>query len=147
MGYTTEFKGRFIFDKLPSSQSIATLRQLEGNSGSPNAPDSYCDWQLTKDCMGLEWSGAEKFYHYVEWLQWLYDNILKKDGIQITGALKYEGESSDDMGSIIFENGKFIQRKECVVGDEAVELLAFRDFVLKSDYSEELIEAWKRRRK
>ncbi|MEW6737719.1 MAG: hypothetical protein AB1489_40940 [Acidobacteriota bacterium] len=69
MGYTTVFQGQFKFEVLPSAEAIAKLRALEAKD-TRDLPDArsyhsyYCQWVLTKDCMGLEWSGVEKFYAY-----------------------------------------------------------------------------------
>jgi hypothetical protein len=55
---------------------------------------------LTEDGRELEWDGGEKFYHYVEWLQYLIENFFSRWGIEINGTVKWQGEDMDDRGRI-----------------------------------------------
>ncbi|MEW6735004.1 MAG: hypothetical protein AB1489_27180 [Acidobacteriota bacterium] len=115
MGYTTKFQGQFKFDVLPPAEVIAKLRALEGKDTRdlPDAhkyPSYYCQWVLTKDCMGLEWSGVEKFYAYKEWLQYIIDKILTPHGVNLSGAVKYQGEEIGDNGMLTIEGSKVVQR-------------------------------------
>lgn len=148
MGYTTEFEGRFALSKVPSGEVIAKLLSLAGTDGEglelPGLPDGYCDWELTKDCRGLKWSGAEKFYHYAEWLQFIIDALLKPDGVALSGDVRFQGEEIQDSGVLSVINGRVKSQKLELVSDDANELGAFRDFVLASDYATELLAAWKK---
>lgn len=146
MGYTTEFKGKFTLSKLPPSETIVALMKLAGEQGSGKngQPDTYCQWQLTKDCCGLEWDGGEKFYEYEEWLQFIHDKHLKPNGITIDGEVEFDGEDSDDSGLLKVVNGKVKKQKRQLVTDDIDELIKFKNFVLKSQWAEEIKDAWKR---
>lgn len=62
--------------------------------------DSYNQWEPTEDGWGLQWSGGEKFYGYVEWLEWLIKYFFKPKGIILSGTLIYQGEEIGDVGQI-----------------------------------------------
>ncbi len=75
----------------------------------PGAPSYYCQWVLSKDCLGLEWDGNEKFDKYTEWLQLLLDRYFTPWGIQVTGSIHYQGDSIGDYGSLSVVDGRVIK--------------------------------------
>lgn len=152
MGYSTEFDGRFELNPLPPAEAIAQLRELEGIDGrklkDPDAPKGgYCQWQISKDCRHVEWDGGEKFYEYVEWLQYLIDKVLKPHGVTISGSINYSGERADDNGVLVIENGvvRRVENRELALSLE--ELQQFKAFVEKHDYGNEVMRDWYRERK
>lgn len=62
------------------------------------------DWRVTYDLIDdafyLEWDGAEKFYDYVPWLEYLIENIFIPKGFNLNGAIEWFGEERSDIGSI-----------------------------------------------
>lgn len=152
MGYTTTFQGVFQLSKLPSAETIVALRQIEMATGrdvraAAPAPDSYCQWRLTKNCQGIEWDRGEKFYEYIEWLQWIIDQCLKPEGIELSGSVKFDGEDSDDFGYLKIVDGKVIVEKANVVNESLEELIDFKNFVLKHDDAGGILREWLRRKK
>lgn len=119
---------------------------ISGLSGKadkiPDAPDSYCQWELTKDRMGLEWDGGEKFYMYEEWLQYLHDRFLKPHGVTLNGGVSFQGEDTEDCGALRMVNGRVEKTTIALVSDELDELKRFRDFVLASDYGDDIKREW-----
>ena len=114
MGYTTEFSGAFDLDKPADAETtlfmrdvsdmgIEAIRQLGG------APDTYCQWEITKDRLHIKWDGGENFYDYVEWLQWLIDNKLKPAGLTLSGSVKFHGEEVEDCGTIAIVDGRVVK--------------------------------------
>lgn len=67
-------------------------------------PGLWCQWVITEDGTELEWDGSEKFYNYVEWLQYLIVNFFEKWGIKVNGEISWRGEDRDDTGKIIVED-------------------------------------------
>lgn len=67
-------------------------------------PGLWCQWVLNDDGTELEWDGSEKFYHYIEWLQYLINHFFDRWNIQLNGEVKWEGEDPDDIGKIIVTN-------------------------------------------
>lgn len=45
-------------------------------------------------------SEAEKFYNYVEWIEYLINNLLKPKNYIVNGVVAYQGEDFDDFGTI-----------------------------------------------
>jgi len=73
---------------------------VDFNEAPSTQPGLWCKWVPTIDGTGIQWSGVEKFYDYVEWLEYLIDNFLKPWGYTVSGEVKWRGEASDDIGTI-----------------------------------------------
>jgi hypothetical protein len=129
MGYTTKFDGQFRMNKLPSDEVIAKIRELEGIIGedvnNTSITYGYCQWQLTKDCQGIEWDGREKFYQYVEWLEHILTTVLIPNDITLSGIVYYSGEEVKDSGVIVVQDNQVIKYDV----ENILELL--KEFVLK----------------
>jgi len=77
---------------------------IDYNSPPANQPGLWCKWIPTKDRHGIEWDGAEKFRHYVEWLEYIIKNFLKPNNYILNGTVKWQGERYDDAGIIEVKN-------------------------------------------
>lgn len=119
MGYTTKFEGKLNFDRV---LSILELRELEAlvdftsqtqqySKYADTHPNSYNQWAPTYDGMGLEWDGGEKFYNYIEWLEWLITYYFAPRSITLNGVLQYQGEEISDVGYIEVVNNKVTDNK------------------------------------
>jgi hypothetical protein len=75
-------------------------------SGSPPSgqPGLWCQWTPTDDGMTLKWDEGEKFYKYVEWLEYLIKNFLGPWGYTLNGVVKWKGEEQEDRGRIVVED-------------------------------------------
>ena len=101
MGYTTTFRGRFELNKpltVPDWNELQEFAEDEHNG--QEFPNSYCQWVPSRDGLGIEWDGNEKFYYYVEWLEYIIEHFLKPKGYVLNGAVPYQGEEMDDMGQL-----------------------------------------------
>lgn len=158
MGYTTEFKGRFEFNK-PISKELAEYINLFsetrhmkrdnkkikeiypdwknrcffgclGKEGeffldpeydysndesiiNINTPPStqlslWCQWEVSSDRKYLQWNSAEKFYCYIEWLQYIIENFIKTDpnGYVLNGQVFWQGENARDKGVLEVNNNE-----------------------------------------
>jgi len=74
---------------------------VEYNNPPDGQPGLWCHWLGTSAGDGIEWDGGEKFYYYVEWLQYIVDHFLKPWGLSLYGEVEWRGEDSDDRGKII----------------------------------------------
>lgn len=72
-------------------------------------PGLWCQWIINDD-NELEWDGNEKFYNYIDWLYYLIDNFFDPLGYELSGDITWEGEESDDCGTIHVVNN-FIEIK------------------------------------
>lgn len=79
---------------------------IKYNQPQEGCPGLWLQWIPNETDDAIEWDGGEKFYHYVEWLEFLIKNIFEPNGYVLNGTVSYEGEDSDDFGNIICENNK-----------------------------------------
>lgn len=110
MGYTTSFEGVFKFSReltLSEYHLLEDLADYDSDASSKamsklasTHPDAYDQWQPTRDGWGLEWNGAEKFYEYVAWLEWLVKYFFEPRDIVVNGTLTYQGEEIGDVGQL-----------------------------------------------
>lgn len=77
---------------------------IDGNTPPSTQPSLWCQWTPNKAGTALAWDGGEKFYDYVEWLQYLIDKILAPRGYKLNGQVEWKGEDSDDLGIIIVKD-------------------------------------------
>lgn len=108
----------------PPGQKTWKERQAEGDNSyitniTPEMqPGLWCQWVLEKEETEQHWNNAkqafdtipndspyvlkwdegEKFYNYVEWLQYLITNFFEVWGIKLNGEITWEGEESGDLG-------------------------------------------------
>jgi len=71
-------------------------------------PGLWCKWIPTADGGGIQWNGVEKFYDYVEWLQYIINNFLEPWGYVLRGEVNWQGEREEDVGMIWVENNVII---------------------------------------
>ena len=152
MGYTTEFRGSFKFDKPVTSKlqnyinTFSDTRRMirdnekikelypdwqrkcfNGNLGvngayfigeemwndksiidyndSGDQPGLWCQWIINDD-EELIWDGGEKFYNYVEWLEYLIEHFFAPSGYVLNGEVHYEGEDRNDFGKIVVKDNE-----------------------------------------
>lgn len=63
-------------------------------------PSLWCQWVIDED-NELVWDGGEKFYYYIEWLQYLITNFFQPWGVLLNGEIEWVGEDRNDIGKII----------------------------------------------
>lgn len=104
MGYTTDFDGYLETNRPLTIVEKETINDFsdERHEGS-KYPGIWCQWIIADDDK-LEWDGGEKFYNYVEWLEYLIKNYFNVWDVKLNGTIKWQGESMDDRGKIIVEN-------------------------------------------
>lgn len=70
-------------------------------NGKPHGqPGIWCKWVPTEDRAGIEWSGAEKFYDYDDWLRYICAHFLEPWGYTLSGSVTYQGEDPGDRGKV-----------------------------------------------
>lgn len=73
---------------------------IDHNRPPSTQPSLWLQWTPTEDGMGIEWDGGEKFYNYVEWLEYLIEKILEPRGYVLNGEVYWYGEDREDNGII-----------------------------------------------
>lgn len=100
-------------------------------------PSLWCRWEVSEDGTNLQWDGGEKFYCYVEWLQYLITHFFDVWGVKLNGKIEWFGEDSDDTGTITVNNSQISKAtKEEVLTDlqKENEELKARCETYKKDY-------------
>lgn len=118
MGYDTTFEGRFQLNRPLSPGHKAALEELAdeehipGEDGKPLRAESsgrpcvYCQWRPSKDGTAIEWDFEEKFYCWLEWLQYIVEQRLKPFGYVLNGQVRWRGENGDDAGVIYVKDNR-----------------------------------------
>lgn len=68
---------------------------INGNEPPQDQPGLWCKWVSSEDGQEIIWSGAEKFYWFVEWLEYLIEHFLVPWGYVLNGEAKWEGKPDD----------------------------------------------------
>lgn len=119
MGYTTRFDGHIKFSRQLTLDEKNQLDDIaEDRHDEAGAPSTYCQWVTDKHGYYLEWDGNEKFYAYVEWLEWLIENKFKKWGVVLNGSLKWQGEDNEDIGIITVKDNVVKAQEATITYDE-----------------------------
>lgn len=80
------------------------LNIIDYNSPPRTQPGLWCQWRPDDDGSAIVWDGGEKFYNYIEWIQYLIQSILSPRGYTLTGEVEWRGEDAGDFGCIIIKN-------------------------------------------
>lgn len=99
-------EGEFYVDGTGWAGQDSDTTVIDYNRPPSTQPGLWCQWVPTDDGSELVWDGGEKFYNYVEWLQYLIDKILAPRGYTLNGECQWFGENRDDVGVIIVKNNK-----------------------------------------
>lgn len=67
-------------------------------------PGLWCQWVPNSGGTAIIWDGGEKFYDYVEWIEYLIENFLKPWGYVLNGEVEWAGEDHNDRGRIDIKN-------------------------------------------
>lgn len=77
------------------------------NSPPKNQPGLWCQWAINEDDrQTIEWDGGEKFYHYIEWIEYVLDKVLLPRGYKLTGSVTWQGEDPGDRGQIVADGNR-----------------------------------------
>lgn len=93
--------GEFFVEDLENYGQDSCLESIiEYNFPPSTQPSLWCNWELLDDNQTICWNYAEKFYNYVEWIEYLINNLLKPKNYIVNGVVAYQGEDFDDFGTI-----------------------------------------------
>jgi hypothetical protein len=76
------------------------------NDPPSSQPGLWCQWEPNEDGTAIYWDGGEKFYNYIEWIEYQVEKFFRPWGYTLNGAIEWQGEESSDMGRIVIENNK-----------------------------------------
>ena len=118
MGYTTEFEGYFDIKPDVTEEHERLIHQFidvfndnvwrrkseRTKELDKDAPQSRCSWYIEKNTNCLTWNGEEKFYEYVEWLEFLIKKFFTPLNYVLSGDVEWIGEDRSDFGTISIKN-------------------------------------------
>lgn len=99
-------EGEFFVDGKGSYGQDNDPSVIDGNTPPRTQPGLWCQWVPTEDGTAIVWDEGEKFYEYIEWLEYIVKNFLAPNGYSITGDVNWYGEDRDDIGLIRVVNNK-----------------------------------------
>ncbi len=79
---------------------------LDSNKPPKGQPGLWCQWVPNKLGTAIFWNQAEKFYSYVEWLEYLLKHFLTPWGYVVDGKVDWQGEEDSDRGTILVKDNK-----------------------------------------
>jgi hypothetical protein len=114
VGYNTSFDGAFTIAPPLRPEHVALLTRINASDArdadfpiaADEYPSFYCEWRPSEDGASLGWDGSEKFYGYVEWLEWLIDRVFREHGYAVSGRVRFMGEEIGDGGTIVADGSK-----------------------------------------
>lgn len=77
---------------------------INHNQPPSTQPSLWLQWVPNEDGTAYSWDGGEKFYNYIEWLEYLTKNYFEPRGYHLNGRVKWQGEDLDDTGTITLTN-------------------------------------------
>lgn len=108
---------------------------IDYNEPASTQPGLWCQWIVTEDGHFLEWDGNEKFYNYLEWLDYLICEFFHPLGYVLNGSMEWQGEDYDDFGTItvtdnvwIAEDGVRASAMSCISDERLIEELENRGY-------------------
>ncbi len=112
MGYTTDFDGYIDLGAKLTNEQCEVLHSLceDDHRNSRGLPGIWCQWELQTvgDTMTLEWDGNEKFYNYIEWMEYILETYIIPWGYTANGVITWVGGdmSMSDLGRIVVMNNE-----------------------------------------
>ena len=77
---------------------------LDYNNPPADQPSLWCQWVPDASGISIVQDEGEKFYGYVEWIEYLIEHFLGPWGYVLNGSVSWEGEDSDDRGIIYIKD-------------------------------------------
>lgn len=79
---------------------------IDNNKPPSTQPGLWCQWTPVheEDKDVIEWDGGEKFYDYIEWIEYIISKILEPKGYILNGNVCFNGEEANDYGVINIVN-------------------------------------------
>lgn len=101
MGYDTSFQGQITITPPLPAEVVAKINAFADDRHDDNIfPGNYCQWVAREDGSEIAWDEGEKFYNYVEWMEYVIDNFIKPSGCVGNGVIQWEGKEQGDVGQI-----------------------------------------------
>jgi len=84
---------------------------VDSNLPPSTQPSLWCQWIPNEDGTIIIWDGNEKFYHYIEWIEYICNSFLTPKGYYLNGVVHWMGEEREDIGTIHILNNKIYTKE------------------------------------
>ena len=81
---------------------------IDRNSPPSTQPSLWCQWIPNSEGTAIAWNESEKFYEYIDWIEYLIERILIPRGYSLSGVVHWSGEEYDDLGTIHISHNKVL---------------------------------------
>ena len=117
MGYSTYFRGQFLLDRPLTVEHKRILDEFNeaDHRDDIGMPGIWCGWRPSEDGTAIVHDGGEKFYDYIEWMQYLCDHFLTPWGYMVAGIVEWEGEENTDMGRMVISSPNKVTAQYAVI--------------------------------
>ena len=82
----------------------------------------WCLWGLIDHGNALGWDGGDKFYWYVEWIQYLIGHFIQPWRYKITGKVFWESEVFYHWSEEQKEEAPCISKGEIIIQDNVIDV-------------------------
>ena len=106
VGLPVGYEGGYFVGALGMCGQENSADIVDSNKPPKGQPGLWCQWIPTDDNLGICWDEGEKFYSYVEWIQYLIQNFLAPWGYTLNGEVGWTGENRSDVGLIRITNNR-----------------------------------------
>jgi hypothetical protein len=76
---------------------------IDYNTPPKTQPSLWCQWNIENN-QYVVWDGSEKFYNYVEWLEYYIKNFFIPMGVILNGEVMWVVVDNVDIGKIVVIN-------------------------------------------
>jgi hypothetical protein len=77
---------------------------VNNNQPPRTQPGLWCQWIPNEEGTAISWDGAEKFYYFIEWIQYIVENFLNTWDYVLNGEVSWVGEDYEDKGIILIKD-------------------------------------------
>lgn len=129
MGYTTEFSGAITLGRklsMAEAKELLEIADSERDHKTTTGIDAYFQWVPADTLQHIVWDGNEKFYKYVEQLEWLC-GWLHGRNILANGSLYWQGEETGDTGTIVVTANQVTAHPNAKSSEKTPRPLTLRD--------------------
>lgn len=96
--------GYFVGLRIPRHREYSAPDVVDYNREPAGQPSLWCQWVPSDDGSAIKWDGGEKFYDYVEWLEYIIQHFLTPWGYTLNGDVQWQGEEPGDIGLIVVKD-------------------------------------------
>ena len=99
-GLPPGFEGAYFVGGLGYCGQDSDSSVIQSSIQPKGQPGLWCQWIPNEDGTAIVWDEGEKFYEYVEWIEYLMKHFFTPWGYALSGKVRWQGQDPDDRGMI-----------------------------------------------